>query len=131
MTLPVLIGPNRCELIYNHEKQPLLELSLRVCFPVRELLSMLSQLAPPAHMQASNLQRTVAKGPPSGAERKDQGVPSTGSRLRNKSICLKAAVHPIGNPRITPASKAYRRIGSPTQSPQGIGKGNGRIAALR
>ena len=75
MTLPVLIGPNRCELIYNHEKQPLLELPLRVCFPVRELLSMLSQLAPPAHMQASNLQRTVAKGPPSGAKRKDQGVP--------------------------------------------------------
>ena len=51
MTLPVLIGPNRCELIYNHEKQPLLELSLRVCFPVRELLSMLS------HINASQLEK--------------------------------------------------------------------------
>ena len=51
MTLPVLIGPKRCELIYNHDKQPLLELSLRVCFPVRELLSMLS------HINASQLEK--------------------------------------------------------------------------
>ena len=57
--------------------------------------------------------------------------PSKGSRLRNKSLCLKAAVHLIGNPRITPGSKAYSRIGSPTQSPQVIGKENGRIAILR
>ena len=78
MTLPVLIGPNRCELIYNHDKQPLLELSLRVCSPVKELLSMLSQLAPPAHTQASKLQRTAAKGPHIGAKRKDQDVPQQG-----------------------------------------------------
>ena len=38
MALPVLVGPNRCELIYNH----------RVCFPVVELLKALSQLAPPS-----------------------------------------------------------------------------------
>ena len=36
MSLPVSIGPNRCELIYNHDKQPLLELSLRICLPIKE-----------------------------------------------------------------------------------------------
>ena len=78
MTLPVFIGPNRCELIYNHEKQPLLELSLRVCLPVRELLSTLSQLAPPAKTQASKMQRPAAKAPTGDTKRKDLGVPSKG-----------------------------------------------------
>ena len=67
MALPVLIGPNRCELIYNHDKQPLLELSLRVSLPVIELLNMLSQLAPPAKGQAVKPQRPPTKGPTSGA----------------------------------------------------------------
>ena len=35
------MGPNRCELIYNHEKQPSIELSLRVSPPVVELLETL------------------------------------------------------------------------------------------
>lgn len=30
MALPVLVGPNRCALVYNQDKQPLIELSLRV-----------------------------------------------------------------------------------------------------
>ena len=77
MTLPVSIGPNRCELIYNHEKQPLLELSLRVCLPVRELLSVLSQLAPPSNHQPSKMQRP-AKGPPDGAKRKASNAPQPG-----------------------------------------------------
>ena len=124
MTLPVLIGPNRCELIYNHDKQPLLELSLRVCFPVRELLSMLSQLAPPANMT----QRPAATGPPSGAARKDQGVPQPGKPLAKQLICLKAAAPLTGNPRITHGNRAYSQPGSPTQLPPGSGKGNGHLA---
>ena len=79
MTLPVSIGPNRCELIYNHDKQPLLELSLRVCLPVKELLSMLSQLAPPVNKQTSKPQRSVAKAPPSDDKRKDPNTPAKGS----------------------------------------------------
>ena len=71
MALPVLIGPNRCELIYNHDKQPLLELSLRVSLPVVELLNMLGQLASPATVQAAKPQRPPTKGPPSSAVRKD------------------------------------------------------------
>ena len=71
MALPVLIGPNRCELIYNHDKQPLLELSLRVSLPVVELLNMLSQLAPPAKVQAVKPQRPPTKGSASGVLRRD------------------------------------------------------------
>ena len=47
MALPVLAGPFRCELIYNHEKQPLIELSIRVSIPSVDLLRALSQVAPP------------------------------------------------------------------------------------
>ena len=76
MSLPVSIGPNRCELIYNHDKQPLLELSLRVCLPVKELLHMLSQLAPPANRQTSKQQRPIVKSPPSECKRKDVDTPA-------------------------------------------------------
>ena len=48
MALPVLCGPNRCALVYNQDKQPLIELSLRVNLPVVELLQALSQVAPKA-----------------------------------------------------------------------------------
>ena len=85
MTLPVFIGPNRCELIYNHEKQPLLELSLRVCLPVKELLSTLSQLAPPGKTPASKLQRPAAKAPTGDTKRKDLGVPSKGQSPARQS----------------------------------------------
>ena len=47
MALPVLAGPFRCALIYNHEKQPLIELSIRVSLPLVDLLRALSQVAPP------------------------------------------------------------------------------------
>lgn len=72
MALPVLVGPNRCELIYNYDKQPLLELSLRISLPVRELLHMLSQHAPPATTPADKVQRSSTQGPPRGSERKTQ-----------------------------------------------------------
>lgn len=74
MALPVLIGPNRCELIYNHDKQPLLELSLRVSLPVKELLHMLSQHAPPAKAPESKVQRSSTQGPSRVFEHKTQGA---------------------------------------------------------
>ena len=46
MALPVLCGPNRCALVYNQDRQPLIELSLQVNLPVVELLHALSQVAP-------------------------------------------------------------------------------------
>ena len=85
MTLPVSIGPNRCELIYNHDKQPLLELSLRVCLPVKEPLSVLSQLAPPVEAQVHKPSRSVAKAPPLEDKRKDQPTPPTGHQPIRKS----------------------------------------------
>ena len=48
MALPVLCGPNRCALVYSQDRQPLIELSLRVNLPVVELLRALSQVAPRA-----------------------------------------------------------------------------------
>ena len=48
MALPVLCGPNRCALVHNQDKQPLIELSLRVNLPVVELLQALGQVAPRA-----------------------------------------------------------------------------------
>ena len=79
MSLPVSIGPNRCELIYNHDKQPLLELSLRVCLPIKELLHTLSQLAPPANRQTGKQQRPIVKSPPSESKRKDVDTPAKAS----------------------------------------------------
>ena len=76
MSLPVSIGPNRCELIYSHDKQPLLELSLRVCLPIKELLHTLSQLAPPANRQTGKQQRPIVKSPPSESKRKDVDTPA-------------------------------------------------------
>ena len=46
MALPVRFGPNRCALVCNQDRQPLIELSLRVNLPVMELLHALSQVAP-------------------------------------------------------------------------------------
>ena len=63
MALPVLTGPYRCELIYNHEKQPLIELSLRVSLPLVELLQTLSQLAPPVGAKESKVQRPPLSPP--------------------------------------------------------------------
>ena len=100
MTLPVSIGPNRCELVYNYEKQPLLKFSLRVCLPVRELLSVLSQLPPPLNHQPSKMQRP-AKGPPDGAKRKASNAPQPTCRLPDNSLFLKTAAPLIGNPRAT------------------------------
>lgn len=61
MALPVLAGPYRCELVYNHEKQPLIELSLRVSLPLVELLQILSQLAPPVGAKETKAQRSPTK----------------------------------------------------------------------
>ena len=87
MSLPVSIGPNRCELIYNHDKQPLLELSLRICLPIKELLSTLSQLAPRVNKQANKPPRPVAKAPPNEEKRKDPDIPAKGQQPARKS-CL-------------------------------------------
>ena len=87
MSLPVSIGPNRCELIYNHDKQPLLELSLRICLPIKELLSTLSQVAPPANKQTNRPLRPVAKASPTEEKRKDLDIPAQGQQPARKS-CL-------------------------------------------
>ena len=63
MTLPVLVGPSRCELIYSQDRQPLIELSLRVSLPVVELLRTLSQVAPPTDVHPVQPQRPPAKAP--------------------------------------------------------------------
>ena len=76
MALPVLVGPNRCELIYNHEKQPLIEVTLRVCFPVVELLKALSQIAPPAGAHATKLHDPPAKSAAFDVQRKSSAGPS-------------------------------------------------------
>ena len=78
--LPVSIGPNRCELISNHDKQPLLELSLRICLPIKELLSTLSQVAPPANKQTNRPLRLVAKTSPTEEKRRDLDTPAQGQQ---------------------------------------------------
>ena len=45
-TLPILCGPNRCALVHSQDRQPLIELSLRVNLPVVKLLQALVQVAP-------------------------------------------------------------------------------------
>lgn len=73
MALPVLAGPFRCALIYNHEKQPLIELSLRVSLPLVDLLRALSQVAPPVGVKEPKAQRPPAKAPGGDTQR---GYPS-------------------------------------------------------
>ena len=127
MTLPVFIGPNRCELIYNHEKQPLLELSLRVCLPVKELLSTLSprklrqvkcNARPPKPQQGTQNVRTLAS-------------PQKGSRRYGKAICLKVAVRQTGDLRLIPGSSSCSHTGNLTQWWMGNGKANGHQATPR
>ena len=109
MTLPVSIGPNRCELIYNHDKQPLLELSLRVCLPVKELLSVLSQLAPPVEAQVHKPSRSVAKVPPLEDKCKDQPTPPTGRQPIRKSQLLPAPL--TGSLHTILGNRTHSRIG--------------------
>ena len=73
MALPVLAGPFRCALIYNHEKQPLIELSLRVSLPLVDLLRALSQVAPPVGVKEPKAQLPPAKAPGGDTQR---GYPS-------------------------------------------------------
>ena len=73
MALPVLAGPFRCALIYNHEKQPLIELSIRVSLPLVDLLRALSQVAPPIGVKEPKAQRPPAKAPGGDTQR---GYPS-------------------------------------------------------
>ena len=69
MALPVLCGPNRCALVYSQDRQPLIELSLRVNLPVVELLQALSQVAP----------RAAEPAPPRSPVAPQRGNPSYGS----------------------------------------------------
>ena len=69
MALPVLCGPNRCALVYSQDRQPLIELSLRVNLPVVELLRALSQVAP----------RTAEPAPPRSSLAHQRGNPSSDS----------------------------------------------------
>ena len=73
MALPVLAGPFRCALLYNHEKQPLIELSIRVSLPLVDLLRALSQVAPPVGVKEPKAQRPPAKAPGGDTQR---GYPS-------------------------------------------------------
>ena len=123
MALPVLIGPNRCELIYNHDKQPLLELSLRVSFPVRELLNVLSQLAPPASVQASKTQRPAAKGPPSGAVRKDQGVSQIGKPPAKQASLPQGSCSSDWQPPYNPWEQGLQPAWEPYPVPSGEWQG--------
>ena len=73
MALPVLAGPFRCALIYNHEKQPLIELSIRVSLSLVDLLRASSQVAPPVGVEKPKVQRPPAKTPGGDIQR---GYPS-------------------------------------------------------
>ena len=66
MALCVLCGPNRCALVYSQDRQPLIELSLRVNLPVVELLRALSQVAP----------RTAEPAPPQSSLAQQRGNPN-------------------------------------------------------
>ena len=69
MALPFLAGPFRCALVYNHEKQPLIELSIRVSLPLVDLLRALSQVAPPVGVKEPKAQRPPAKAPGGDTQR--------------------------------------------------------------
>ena len=62
MTLPVSVGPNQCALIYDHDNQPLLEMSLRICLPVKELVTVLSQMTPATPSQVRTQAKASAEG---------------------------------------------------------------------
>ena len=74
MALPVLCGPNRCALVYSQDRQPLIELSLRVNLPVVELLQALSQVAP----------RAAESAPPRSSLAQQRGNPYYGSATVRK-----------------------------------------------
>ena len=62
MTLPVSVGPHHCALIYDQDKQPLLEMSLRICLPVKELIMVLSQMTPTTPSQGRTHAKAAAEG---------------------------------------------------------------------
>ena len=83
MALPVLAGPFRCALIYNHEKQPLIELSIRVSLPLVDLLRALSQVAPPIGVKEPKAQRPPAKAPGGDTQREyPSGSPTPSGNWR-------------------------------------------------
>ena len=76
MALPVLCGPNRCALVYSQDRQPLIELSLRVNLPVVELLQALSQVAP----------RAAEPAPPRSSLAQQRGNPNYGSGPHDATV---------------------------------------------
>ena len=76
MALPVLCGPNRCALVYSQDRQPLIELSLRVNLPVVELLRALSQVAP----------RTAEPAPPRSSLAQPRGNANYGSGPQDATV---------------------------------------------
>ena len=105
--------------------------ALRVCLPVKELLSMLSQLVPPANTQASKMQRLAAKAPTGDAKRKDLDVPSKGQSPVRQSYLPRGSSSSAGNPRIIPGSRNCSHTGSLTQWRLRNGKANGPQATPR
>ena len=76
MALPVLCGPNRCALVYSQDRQPLIELSLRVNLPVVELLQALSQAA----------HRAAEPAPPRSSLAQQRGNPNYGSGPQDATV---------------------------------------------
>ena len=76
MALPVHCGPNRCALVYSQDRQPLIELSLRVNLPVVELLQALSQVAP----------RAAEPAPPRSSLAQQRGNPNYGSGPHDATV---------------------------------------------
>ena len=124
MALPVLIGPNRCELIYDHDnKQPLLELSLRVSLPVVELLHMLSQLAPPAQVQAGKPQRPPTKGPSNGAGRRDPVSSKAGKTTVCQANLPQGSCSSDWQPSCSQWEQDFRQTWEPCPVPSGDWQG--------
>ena len=125
MALPVLIGPNRCELIYDHDKQPLRDLSLRVSLPVVELLHMLSQLAPPAQAQAVKPQRSPTKGPSSCAGHKDPVSSKAGKTTMSQVSLPQGSCSSNWHPHMANGSRTSSKLGSLARCPRETGTESG------
>ena len=101
MALPVLAGPFRCALIYNHEKQPLIELSLRVSLPLVDLLRALSQVAPPVGVKEPKAQRPPAKAPGGDTQRGYRQGPQRLLAIGVDILSRKHGTTHMGNKQVT------------------------------
>ena len=86
---------------------------------------MLSQLAPPAKSQASKMQRPVAKGPPGGAKREDQGIPQIGQPPAKQIYLPQGSSSSDWQPPYDPGTEPTAKLGVLPNCRWGVAGGMG------